>query len=151
MVMGRPNKGVLHVDSCEGSQLSKRRAKAVLRTITGDWSVLDALGDLDVQRPYFATLRSRALQAVVDALEPGRPGRKPKRDAATDQRVTELSSKVADLERQLQIERARAELAPLLPGRTDDQKGGGASRQERRKRERELRKTARRQPRQRSS
>ena len=43
MVMGRPNKGVLHVDNCDGSQLSKRRTKAVLQTITGELSVNEAL------------------------------------------------------------------------------------------------------------
>lgn len=144
MVMGRPNKGVSHVDNCDGSQLSKRRAKVVLRTITGDQSVAEAMQELGVQRPYFASLRSRALQAAVDALEPGRPGRKPKHDVETDQRVAELSSKVAQLERELQLERARAELAPILPGRKNDQKGGTISRQERRKMEREAKKRARR-------
>ena len=97
-----------------------------------------------MQRPYFAALRSRVLQAAVDALEPGRPGPKPKRDTEAYQRVAELSSKVAELERELQLERARAELAPLLPpGRNDDQKGGTTSRQARRKREREQRKKTR--------
>lgn len=145
MVMGRPNKGVSHVENCDGSAQSKRRAKVVLQTITGEISVIEGMQKLRVQRPYFASMRSRALQGLVEALEPGRPGPKPKHDAETDQRVAELSSKVAQLERELQLERARAELAPLLPpGRKDDQKGGAMSRQERRKLERELRKKTRR-------
>ena len=144
MVMGRPNKGVEHVDNCEGSTRSKLRAKAVLRTITGDLSVNEALETLGIQRPHFAKLRLKALQGAVDALEPGRPGRKPNPDAETDQRVAELSSRVAQLERELELERARADLAPILPGRKGDQKGGATSRQERRKMARELRKKKRR-------
>jgi len=136
MVMGRPNKGVLHVENCEGSKQSKQRTKIVMRTITGELSVSEALDDLGVQRAYFAKLRLRALQGAVDALEPGRPGRRPKHDAATDQRVAELSSKVAQLERELQLERARADLASILPGRKSDQKRGGVTRQQHRKLER---------------
>jgi len=140
MVMGRPNKGVDHVDNCDGSNQSKLRAKAVLRTIAGDWQVIEAMEELKVQRPYFASLRSRALQAVVDALEPGRPGRPRKHDAESDQRAAALASKVAQLEKQLELERARADIAQILPGRNGDEKGGSMTRQERRKRERERKK-----------
>lgn len=143
MPMGRPNKGVSHVDNCDGSKQSKQRAKIVMQTITGELSVNEALDDLGIQRAHFAKLRLRALQGAVDALEPGRPGRKPKRDAETDQRVAQLASRVAQLERELQLERARADLAPILPGRKGDQKGGATPRQERRKKERERRKKLR--------
>lgn len=142
MVMGRPNKGVDHVDSCEGSRMAKQRAKIVLRTITGELSVHEGMGKIDIQRAQFAKLRNQMLQAAVSALEPGRPGRPRKHDAETDHRLGELSSKVADLEQKLEIERAKAKLAPLLVGRNDGQKGGSTTRQERRKRARELRKRA---------
>lgn len=144
MVMGRPNKGVTHVDNCDGSELSKERAKMVLQTITGELSVSEAMEKLGIQRPYFAELRLRALQGAVDALEPGRPGRKPNHEAHTDQQVTEMEAKIAALERELLLQRTRAEVAEILPGRLDDQKGGGLSRQARRKMEREERKRQKR-------
>ncbi len=142
MVMGRPNKGIGHVDGCDGSQLSKQRAKIVLRTINGELSVNEALEKLGIQRAHFSKLRRLLLQGAVDALEPGRPGRPRKHDAESEQRFRELERKSQDLERQLQLERTRVDLAPLLLGRDDGQKGGSATRQERRKRMRERRKRA---------
>jgi len=136
MVMGRPNKGVSHVDNCEGSQQSKQRLKVVMQTFAGGLSVNEALESLGIQRPHFAKLRLRALQGAVDALEPGRPGRPRKHDAEVDGRLAEQEARIAQLQKELQLERARADLAPLLPGRTNDQKGGAASRRARRKRER---------------
>lgn len=124
MVMGRPNKGVAHVDGCEGSARSKKRLQAVLRTISGELSVQEALSDLGIQRVQFADLRLRCLQGAVDALEPRPPGRPRKHDAETAQTIAALRERVASLERQLAKERARADIAEILPGRTDGQKGG---------------------------
>ena len=145
MVMGRPNKGVGHVDNCDGSKRSRQRTQVILQTITGELSVNEACEILGVQRPHFAKLRLRALQGAVEALEPGRPGRPRKHDAETEQRVTALASKVADLERQIELERARAAIAQILPGgRAAGQKGGSITRQQLRKKAREMRKAARR-------
>lgn len=140
MVMGRPNKGVDHVDNCDGSKQSKLRTQVVLKTIAGELSVNEACDTLGVQRPQFAKLRVRALQGAVEALEPGRPGRPRKHDAETDLRLTELASKVASLEKQLEFERARAEIAQILPGREGGQKRGAITRQEARKLQRKRRK-----------
>jgi len=140
MVMGRPNKGVDHVGNCDGSKQSKLRTQVVLQTISGELTVNDALEILGIQRAHFAKLRLRALQGAVDALEPGRPGRRRRHDAEIDQRAVELASKIAQLEKQLQLERARADIAQILPGRNGDQKGGSMTRQERRKLERERQK-----------
>lgn len=128
MVMGRPNKGVHHVDSCEGSALSKIRTKAVLQTIAGELTVTAAMKKLGIQRPYFAELRLRTLQGAVDALESGRPGRQPKNDDASAQQIAELRAENAALKRENLVLRTRAEIAEILPGRIDDQKGGYAPR-----------------------
>ena len=50
MVMGRPNKGVHHIDGCDGSELSKQRTKLILETITGERSVQSACDELGIQR-----------------------------------------------------------------------------------------------------
>ena len=73
MVMGRPNKGVDHVDKCDGSEQSKQRVQRVqriLQAISGERSVKEACEQLGIQRPRFADLRTKALQAAVDALSP---------------------------------------------------------------------------------
>ena len=150
MVMGRPNKGVGHVDNCVGSEQSKQRMQVILRTLGSELSVDAGCEILGIQRPQFARLRLRGLQGAVDALEPGRPGRKPQHAAAVDPRVAELESEVAELKsenaelrRELRLERVRADVALLLPGRHGDQKGGATTRQARRKTERERRRRAR--------
>jgi hypothetical protein len=128
MVMGRPNKGIDHVDSCDGSQRSKQRAQVILRTINGELSVNEACEILGIQRPQFARLRRKALQGAVDALEPGRPGRPPTHDAASDHRAQDLEDEVERLEKLLHTEQIRAAIAHLLPGRHGGQKGGATSR-----------------------
>ena len=42
MTMGRPNKGVEHVDKVDAGRHEKDRLKAILRTVTGELSVQDA-------------------------------------------------------------------------------------------------------------
>jgi hypothetical protein len=111
MVMGRPNKGIDHIDNCDGSRLSKRRIKLILQTISGELSVQDACEKLGIQRARFAELRAKALQATVDAIEPGRPGRPQKRDAEQEQHEAELQAQIAALRRQLEVAETRALLS----------------------------------------
>ena len=126
MVMGRPNKGVDHVDRCDGSRHSKLRAKLILQTITGELSVKGACEQLGIEHPRFKELRAKLLQGGVEAMEPGRPGRPRKRDVEQQQREAELSSRVQDLERQLVVTRALAELAEVgqKKGATQRRSGG---------------------------
>lgn len=114
MVMGRPNKGIDHLDNCDCSELSKERGKLILRTISGELSVQEACEQMGVQRARFGELRMLALQGYGDALEPGRPGRPRKLDVERDAREAELLAKIASLERQLQVAEARVVVSQLL-------------------------------------
>ena len=113
MVMGRPNKGIDHVDGCDCSELSKERAKIILQTISGELSVQAACQRMGIQRARFAELRGLALQGSVDALEPGRPGRPRKRDVEQEQREAELQAEIDKLKRQLAIAETRVLLSEV--------------------------------------
>ena len=120
MVMGRPNKGVHHIDGCDGSELSKQRTKLILETITGERSVQSACDELGIQRARFAELRIKALQGAVDALEPGRPGRPRVHDPEQEQHDRELDAHIRTLERLLLISETKGLLSELRA----DEKGG---------------------------
>jgi hypothetical protein len=123
MVMGRPNKGVDHLDNCDCSELARQRGKLILQTITGELSVQDACDEMGIQRPRFQELRARALQCYSEGVEAGHPGRPRTRDVERDEREAELLSRIASLERQLEVAEAKALVAQLQRGK----KGGKAS------------------------
>ncbi len=60
-----------------GSDAAKKRAEAIVRTITGDRTVLDAADDLDVSTQRFHAIRDQALSGLIAALEPKPAGRPP--------------------------------------------------------------------------
>ncbi len=136
MVMGRPNKGIGHVDNCEGAKMAKQRLKLILQTIEGEISVQDACEKLGIQRPRFAELRAQALQAAVEALEPGRPGRPRKHDVEQQQRETELAREVESLQQRLHVAEVRASVAQILPDRALPVKGGAIGNRRARRRKR---------------
>ncbi len=128
MVMGRPNKGIDHVDSCDGSEQSKQRVQLILQTISGEQSVKETCERLGIQRPRFADLRTKALQAAVDALEPGRPGRPRKHDAEAVRREDELQRRIESLEKQLHVEQIRGAVSQILQRSEGGQKGAASKR-----------------------
>lgn len=123
MVIGRPNKGIGHIDNCDGSELSKQRTKLILETINGERSVREACEQLGIQRARFAELRAKALQGAIDAIEPGRPGRPRVRDLEQERRDQELDAQVHTLERLLLL----SETKNLLSELRADEKGGARS------------------------
>lgn len=110
--MARPNKGVNHVDEIQGSKESKRRAKLILKTITGEMSVREACEQLGVGPTQFANLRTQALEGLVDRLEPKPAGRRQRAQVASPREV-DLTQQVADLERENRLLRAQVEVAGL--------------------------------------
>ena len=110
--MARPNKGVNHVDEIQGSKESKRRAKLILKTITGEMSVREACEQLGVGPTQFANLRTQALEGLVDSLGPKPAGRRPRVQVASPREV-DLAQRVADLEHENRLLRAQVEVAGL--------------------------------------
>jgi len=123
--MGRPNKGVEHVDKVDAGRHEKDRLKAILRTVTGELSVQDACAQLGIRRAHFQTLRDECLQGAADALAPGRPGRPPLLDVEHQTEVGELSAENRRLKDELEKLRLRLELVEQIPGLAQrGQKGG---------------------------
>ena len=60
-----------------GSAGAKQRAEAILRTITGDQTIIAAADDLAVSTQRLHAIRDQALTGLIAALEPRPAGRPP--------------------------------------------------------------------------
>ena len=116
LAMGRPPKGLDHIDSLPGEPLSKHRLRVILETLTGQRSVAEACEELSLSEARFHTLRKDVLAGALDALDPKPLGRPPNPvDRLDAGRVAELERIVRDLQFDLETERVRAEIALVLP------------------------------------
>ena len=133
MTIGRPNKGVGHVEGLHGGEHEKVRLRLILETISGERSVQDACEQMGIKRARFAELRASTLQAACDELAPRRPGRPRKRDPARDAELERLRRERDQLRDEVATAQLRAELALTLPPHLLErprapQKGGGGRR-----------------------
>lgn len=112
---GRHPSGPEFVDRLGGSPEAKQRAKILLETLSGGLRVLEACETLGIKEARFDQIRIEGLQALVDALEPKLPGRKPRPATAEAAEVEQLEQRVAELEAELHAALVRAELAVTLP------------------------------------
>ncbi len=101
---GRPPLGTKLLDSLEGSALAKSRARAILATISGEWTTIEATKFLDCNEAHFHALRKRTLREMIQGLEPRAPGRKPKVIDPRDEEIARLQN---------ELERTRAALQTL--------------------------------------
>jgi hypothetical protein len=115
MGRGRPGKGLGHVDQVEGSAETKARLKAILETVSGTLTVREAARRLGVSEARFHELRRDALQQWADVLAPRPPGRPPKQEEIEPGEVEQLREQVKELQLDLQVARARTELALTMP------------------------------------
>jgi hypothetical protein len=123
--MVRPNKGLAHVDGLQADAEAKRRARAILGTMFGLWSVDEACDELGIRRVYFQELRGRALAGMVAALEPRAAGRPRRVAEVTQAEFDSLRRSHAELERELRLLRARLELALAMPAAGHDKRSAG--------------------------
>jgi hypothetical protein len=91
---------------------SKRRAKLVLKTITGALSVRAACEQIGVGPTQFANLREQFLRFGETGLRPQPAGRRP-RARVVSEREFELMQRNAELEREIRLLRAAVEVASL--------------------------------------
>jgi transposase-like protein len=113
---GRPPHRLQHIERLEGSWNSKRRLKAIVATLSGEQTIVEACRDLGIGPSRFHAMRCEALQAALERIEPHAPGRKPSRTEPDASQLAALSERVAALETELILARARAEVAEVLPG-----------------------------------
>lgn len=114
MPAGRPPKKDLHVQHLDGGEEQKQRLQVILKTLSGELSVVEACQQLGISEARFHVLRKQTLQAALDALEPGAPGRPPE-SPPPDPRVTQLEEENKELKIELQAARVRTEIAVAMP------------------------------------
>jgi seryl-tRNA synthetase len=118
---GRRPSGPEAVERLPGSEQAKQRARTLLETITGSCRVLEACQRLEISEQRFDQLRAQGLEALVGSMESGRAGRPPRKPSPEQQEIAALKQQVADLEVRLQAEKARTEIALVLPNVVQDE------------------------------
>jgi hypothetical protein len=126
---GRKPPGPEFVDRLEGSVQAKRRLTAILQTLAQDKRVIEASAELDLTPQRFHMLRQQALQAALQALEPGQPGRPRHRPTPQQEHLQDLQRDNEQLRHDLVAALVREEIALVLPGRKDrgEKKSGAAA------------------------
>jgi hypothetical protein len=117
---GRYPSGPEFIDHLAGSDVAKRRARVLLETIAGTCRVQEACARLEISEPRFDQLRIHGLDHLIASMEPRAAGRPPRMTSAAEERVRQLEDKIADLQMQVKIAQARAEIALVLPNAVQD-------------------------------
>lgn len=114
--IGRRPQGAKLVEHLAGSDYAKGRLAAILKTLAGELSVVDACRELGIVESRFYLQRAEWLQEAVSLLEPGTPGRprKPAPSSSAEELQT-AQARIRELEGQLAAEQVRSELAEAVP------------------------------------
>lgn len=112
--IGRPPFGSKIVDTLEASDHARARLGAILRSVEGA-PIAPLCEELGMKRAYFHRMRTDALQAAAESLEPKTSGPKPQLPDPRDARIAELEAQLASLSLALDATRIRAELGIALP------------------------------------
>ena len=115
---GRKPKGAELITNLEGSEPACERLRRIVETLAGRASVADVCAELGIGESRFHQLRSDALQAALDSLEPRPAGRPPQAASPVDVRIAELERELRELKWELQACQIRLELADVLPRRS---------------------------------
>lgn len=116
MRMGRKPDPAALVTALSGSDPTKRRLLLFLETLSGQRSVAEACAELDICESRFYAQRAEWLEASINLLEPGAPGRPAKCEPAPDPaELRAMRSHIRQLEARLAAAEVRSELACLLP------------------------------------
>ena len=116
---GRRPSGPEYVDKLEGSPEARQRLTAILETLAGDCRLQEACTQLGIAPTRFHQIRSAALQAALEQLEPGPVGRPPRSAPENADRIQQLEARVHELEIELRAAQTRAEIALALPRHAD--------------------------------
>lgn len=108
---GRPPKGPELVERLEGSGEAKRKLKLILETLSGQKTIAEVCEELGIGEAMFHVLRTRTLQEAIEGLEPRPLGRPPKAKEEAGGRIEDLKREHERLTRELQVSRAREDLA----------------------------------------
>lgn len=111
--MGRKPAGVGLVDQLPGSELAKKRLRAVLETIQGTADIEAACEALGIQRSRFLELRHDVLCSMVAKLEP-RPAGRPRKQTEDVSELEQLRAERDQLLARAKLAEVHRELQDLL-------------------------------------
>jgi hypothetical protein len=114
--MGRRPAGPQIAERLEGSSAAKHRLAVILETIAGRLTVPQACQQLGIGESRFHALRSQALQATLDALEPRPLGRPAKPTSPEQTEADELQAELRRLHTELKFAQTQLSLARIHPG-----------------------------------
>src|SRR5690606_30376832 len=98
-------------DRLDGGAGAKQRLQTILWTVTGELDVAGACESMGIGETRFADLRRRALQAALESLEPGIPGRPRKEEPVSREELVALRRERDRLQIELYAQRVRSEIA----------------------------------------
>lgn len=113
-----------HVDKLGGSQRAKQRMRAILKTLSGEWTVPQACTSLGLHEAHFHALRQQWMQESLQLLEPKPVGRPPQ---ASEVAADSAQQRIEQLERELALATARREVAEVLAVSAAAKKGARSS------------------------
>ena len=112
---GRKPTGTNLLEHLQGSERAKSRLKAILETLCGERSIPEVCEELGIHESMFHRVRSEALQATLESLEPRPLGRPPQQTPPEDLRAAELEGENLRLQMELKASEVRRDLAEKLP------------------------------------
>lgn len=118
--VGRKPLSTGHVDKLYGSPRAKQWMTAILKTLSGEWTIPDACLLLGVHEAHFHAMRGRWLREALHLLEP-RPAGRPRK--AGGQMEDPRDERIEELRRQLALSDARREVAEVLGATAELKKG----------------------------
>jgi hypothetical protein len=112
---GRKPLGPKLVHHLDGSAHAKQRMEVILETIAGKLTVEEGCNKLGIEQAMFFRLRTQALQAGLDRLEPRPAGRPPNSSSPQCQRIAELEQELAEKDVEMKATEVRLEIAGAIP------------------------------------
>jgi hypothetical protein len=112
---GRRPQGPEIVDRFDGSPEAKRRLKVVLEVTAGRLRLHEACAQLGICEQRFHQLRDQALTAALAGVEPGTPGRPPRKASPEQEQLQALQEQLAAQAVEMRATQAREEIALILP------------------------------------
>lgn len=113
---GRPPTGAALVPQLtSSSDVARTRLTAILRTVSGQWTIDQACQALGLKRSRFHAMRARFLSEAPSLLEPRPPGPTPHVPTDAEREVDRLRARVTELELDVLVAQVREELAAIMP------------------------------------
>ena len=120
---GRRTGGAALIEKFEGSRRAKEKFAAIIETLSGEKTVLQACEELGICETMFFKMRDQFFAEALPVLEPKKCGRKPR--AEPDPEILKLQEENEELRKQLIGAETREQLLRLgleTPAKTDSKK-----------------------------